>query len=72
MTQDYIYNDMTWAEIGDALSYVGMYEMDERRHAVKPWNKNKRLFDWWQRKDARPDRELRKALEAMKKDGKNS
>lgn len=66
MTPDFIYNEMTSAELTDALDYINMYEMDERRYAFKPYHRNKKLFDWWKRKEANPSKDYEKLKRDLK------
>jgi hypothetical protein len=67
MTPEYMYNDMTWAELNDCLDYVHMYELNERHYAFKPYNKNKKLNEWWNRRDESIDRPLREFIAKAKK-----
>jgi hypothetical protein len=55
MTPDYIYNEMTWAEVSDALDYCHAYDMGEQHFAAGAWKKGKKITDWWQRKRPRAD-----------------
>jgi hypothetical protein len=55
MTPEFIYNEMTWNEISDALEYVHLYELRDQHLAFGIWKKNKKLSDWWQRKKADAD-----------------
>lgn len=50
MTPDYIYNEMSWNEISDALEYIHLYELHDAHIGHGIWKKNKKLSDWWQRK----------------------
>jgi hypothetical protein len=68
MTPEYIYNEMTWREIQDALDYVHMYELNERHYAHKPFTKNKKITEWWTRKQDNPNRALLDFKAALKKD----
>ncbi|MBA4274024.1 MAG: hypothetical protein C0436_00060 [Alphaproteobacteria bacterium] len=70
MTPEYMYNEMTWREIQDALDYVHMYELNERHYAHKPYNKNKKITEWWARKEEKPDKALREFRAALEKDTK--
>lgn len=71
MTPDYIYNEMTWREINDALDYVHMYELNERHYAHKPYNKNKKINEWWTRKEDSPDKGLQAFRAKLEKDMKH-
>lgn len=71
MTPEYIYNEMTWAELNDALDYVHMYELNERHYAAKPYQKNKKITDWWQRKESRPEKGLEDFRASLEKDIKH-
>lgn len=68
MTPDYMYNEMTWSEINDAIEYASRYEYSEREYAVNNYKKGKKIFDWWSRKpDPSPDKALRAFIDSVKK-----
>ena len=51
MTPEYIYNNMTWAELGDALEYAYTYETDSRHWAAGAYSGSIKLSNWLERKD---------------------
>lgn len=64
MTRDYIYEEMTWAEVSQALAYVTMYESTERHFGPKVKNK---LDSWlYPGRDTLAD-DLRRAVKEMRK-----
>jgi hypothetical protein len=66
MTSEYMYNEMTWNEISDALDYVHMYECNEKHYAIKPYQKNKKLNEWWGRNEIGPEKALRDFVRNVK------
>lgn len=64
MTRDYIYENMTWAEISQALAYVTMYEAGER-HFGK--NVKHRLDSWMYRGRDNFADDLKRAVQEMRK-----
>ena len=64
MTRDYIYEEMTWAEVSDALAYVSQYE-DQQRFFGK--NVKKKLNDWLFRGRDNFAADLRKAVGDLRK-----
>ena len=61
MTPEYIYNEMTWAEIGAAVDYVYRFETTERHYKGK-----KKLDDWICAGRDEVDAELRKFIGKMR------
>jgi hypothetical protein len=64
MTPDYIYKEMTWNEISDAIDYVYRYKTDER-HFGK--GAKVKLNDWLYNKKDNLASDLRKAIGDMKR-----
>jgi hypothetical protein len=64
MTRDYIYEEMTWSEISQALAYVTMYEAGERHFGKGVKNK---LDAWLYRGRDNFADDLRKAVGEMRK-----
>lgn len=71
MTPEYMYNEMTWAEVQDALDYVHMYELNERHYAANAYKKNKKITDWWTRSEPSIDKSLKAFRESLEKDIKH-
>ena len=71
MTPDYVYNEMTWAEVQDALDYVHMYELNERHYAHAPYQKNKKITEWWTRSESSMDKGLKAFRASLEKDIKH-
>ena len=64
MTRDYIYENMTWAEVSDALAYVSQYEDPQRFYGKHLKTK---LNDWLYRGRDTLASDLRKALGDMRR-----
>lgn len=67
MTPEYMYNEMTWAEVVDGLAYVQMYELNERHYAAKPYNRNTRVNDWYTRHEETPSNSMREFISKVRK-----
>lgn len=64
MTRDYIYEEMTWAEVSNALAYVTMYEAGEQHFGKGVKHK---LDSWlYPGRDTFAD-DLRRAVKEMRK-----
>jgi len=64
MTPDYIYREMTWNEISDAIDYIYRYKTDERQFGK---NAKVKLNDWLYNKKDTLATDLRKAIGDMKR-----
>ena len=64
MTPDYIYHEMTWNEISDAIDYVYRYKTDERQFGK---GAKVKLNDWLYNKKDTLATDLRKAIGDMKR-----
>lgn len=64
MTRDYIYENMTWAEVSDALAYVSQYE-DTQRFFGK--SVKKKLNDWLFRGRDTFEADMRRAVQNLRK-----
>jgi hypothetical protein len=69
MTAEYIYNEMTWNEVNDALEYVHLYDLKDSHIGAGIWKKNKKISDWWRRKKDRDSALLDFAQKARAKNG---
>lgn len=63
MTRDYIYENMTWPEVSDALAYVTQYGDAERFFGK---NQRHKLNDWLFRGRDNLEADLRKAIGSMR------
>lgn len=61
MTPDYIYNEMTWNEIGSALEYINRYDTTERHY------KGVKLNDWMHRKTDTLIDDLKNVVKELRK-----
>lgn len=69
MTPEYIYNEMTKAEVADSIDYVTRYEAGQKHHAVGPYKKGKKLWAWLKRESPDVDKQFRALFRKMKSDG---
>ncbi len=67
MTPEYIYEDMTPAEVADALDYIGKYELTERHWALGAFKKVKKLWSWLKREKADFDKDIKALIRDLKR-----
>lgn len=63
MTPDYIYHEMTWAEVNDTLQYVYSFDVSDKFFIVTEnkkttWQKAKKLSAFWKRETQDAEKQL--------------